>query len=339
MDLSDLDLYSLNTTGVPDYYNWSNYEYIEINYPAYENDATRDIIRKVTLALLSIFFILGIIGNGLVIWIAGFRMKKTISAVWFLHLAIADLLCCFSLFPIIILWTNILKIHFRDIIILLCEMMLVITMYTGVLLLTAMSIDRWVSVMWPFWAKIHRTQKRVRITAGIIWGMSLVWNGFLCLHTFVIPHINYDNNSIHTFHLIRLVLLYMIPFLIIFTSYVSIFLKFRKSNRPQRPQRPYRIITAVILCFFIFLAPYYIYPLIPFDYKVHGIKFYLSFIVPILIFMKNVINPIIYVIMGQGVGHDFLRSIPIRLESALSEAANDLGQEQENHDLVTTLAS
>ncbi|KAM4015697.1 C5a anaphylatoxin chemotactic receptor 1-like isoform 1-T2 [Anomaloglossus baeobatrachus] len=65
-----------------------------------------NITRKIAITLLSIVFALKIIGNGLVIWIAGFRMKQTISAVWFLHLAIADLLCCASLpgetFPLVL---------------------------------------------------------------------------------------------------------------------------------------------------------------------------------------------------------------------------------------------
>ncbi|KAG8570091.1 hypothetical protein GDO81_014695 [Engystomops pustulosus] len=52
-----------------------------------------DILTTVAIMLYSIIFLLGIIGNGLVIWISAFRMKRIISAVWFLNLAIADFLC------------------------------------------------------------------------------------------------------------------------------------------------------------------------------------------------------------------------------------------------------
>ncbi|XP_071969483.1 C3a anaphylatoxin chemotactic receptor-like [Engystomops pustulosus] len=246
-------------------------------------------------------------------------MKKTISAVWFLNLAIADLLSCASLPLHIAEWTDINPFVIR----VLLYIMFYVTVSASVLLLTAMSVDHWVSVMWPFWAQVHRTQKLVRITAGIIWGLSLVWTGLLFYLFYVY--------STYNVQLLRLVMMFVIPFLIIVTSYVTIFLKLRKSNRPQRSQRPYRIITAVILGFFICLAPYYIVPLTPFsDGGIIQLEIGYA-IVSILAHFQSCINPIIYIIMGQGVGHGFLRSIPFRLQSALSEAANDLGQEQGDH--------
>ncbi|KAG8570101.1 hypothetical protein GDO81_014702 [Engystomops pustulosus] len=295
-----------------------------------------DVIKIVTITLYSIIFILGIIGNGLVIWIAGFRMKKTISAVWFLQLAIADFLCCASL-PVIIAGlvsddmcessSSFLFCFFYDI-------LLRINMTTCSLLLTAMSVDRWVSVMWPFWAKVHRTQKLVRITAGIIWVFSILCVGLIIILMDILPIYRYESfTETMTILLIRFVLMFVIPFLIIVTSYVTICIKLTKSNRPQRSQRPYRIITAVILGFFICWAPYYIHPLLA---LYSGYYFMVDTIILILVYLNSCLNPIIYVFMGQDFRHNFLRSIPFRVEKALSEPPDDARREQENLNLAPT---
>ncbi|XP_071969053.1 C3a anaphylatoxin chemotactic receptor-like [Engystomops pustulosus] len=328
--------YDLTSPDTPEYlgpYNLSSDENYKTNYTTADK---MDVIQIVKITLYSIIFILGIIGNGLVIWIAGFRMKKTISAVWFLNLAIADFLCCTSL-PIIIAGlvsddmcrssSSFLFCFFYDI-------LLRINMTTCSLLLTAMSVDRWVSVMWPFWAKVHRTQKLVRITAGIIWVFSILWVGLIIFLTEILPIYRDESfTETMTILLIRVVLMFVIPFLIIFTSYVTICIKLRKSNRPQRSQRPYRIITAVILCFFICWAPYYIHPLTVL-YSVY--YFMVDSIILILVYLNSCINPIIYVFMGQDFRHNFLRSIPFRVEKALSEPPDDPGREQENLNLAPT---
>ncbi|XP_066465485.1 formyl peptide receptor 2-like [Eleutherodactylus coqui] len=306
-----------------------------------------DIIQKISIPLYSIVFVLGTIGNGLVIWIAGFRMKKTISAMWFLNLAIADFLCCASL-PLRIVERFYILAYVELICYLLSIFLFGINMNASVLLLTAMSIDRCISVLWPFWAKIHRTSKLVKITVAIIWVFSLLFTGLLCyLYGFHFNDVSewcsfygykYDPHGMkQIFQLLRLSIMFAIPFLVILISYVTIFLKLRQRRRPQRSQRPYRIITAVILCYFICWFPFYIWPLTP-QYKLANTHLdIINYIIINLACLNSCINPIIYVFIGQDFKHGFLRSIPFRLEKALSEQPNDLCREPEdfNQDCTT----
>ncbi|KAM4015261.1 formyl peptide receptor 2-like [Anomaloglossus baeobatrachus] len=337
MDPDDDNLTSYNLTRK--YYDQSFDDYYDYYYYYYYDN----LIHETTKTLYGIVFALGIIGNGLVIWIAGFRMKKTVSAVWFLHLAIADFLCCASL-PLRITDWSVLYSNGLDIAYCIVNMFLFnINMTTSVLLLTAMSIDRWVSVMWPFWAKVHRTCNVVRISAAIIWGLSLIVAGLMyhiyrygvsdlgewCRYNDDIIH--YNKELLHTMQLIRLFIMCVIPFLIIVTSYVTIFYKIRKSKRSQRSQRSSRIITAVISCFFICWFPYYIWPLIAWYYYVPLPLYHiLNIIITPLAFLNSCMNPIIYVFMGPGFRQGFFRSIPARVERALSEHPNDLCREGEN---------
>ncbi|XP_044133677.1 C3a anaphylatoxin chemotactic receptor-like [Bufo gargarizans] len=299
----------------------------------------RDIINKVSFTLYCIIFVLGTIGNGLVIWIAGFRMKKTISAVWFLNLAIADFLCCASLPLRIVEWLAFFSLY-ENVICFLSIILFNLNVSASVLLLTAMSIDRCVSVMWPFWTKVHRTHKLVRITAAIIWVLSLLLTGLVVyFYVYYLYNVNewctvfynFYDDYIHkiklTIRSLRLVIMFVIPFLIILISYGIIFIKLRKSKRSKRSQRPYRIITAVILGFFICWSPYYIWPLTPM-YDVDDFQFYLvNAIIINLASLNSCINPIIYVFMGQDFKHSFFRSIPARVEKALSEHPNDICRE------------
>ncbi|KAM3923174.1 C3a anaphylatoxin chemotactic receptor-like [Leptodactylus fuscus] len=311
----------------------------EIYFMAWQNIAN-EIFRKISFPLYSIIFVLGIIGNGLVIWIAGFRMKKTISTVWFLHLAIADFLCCASLPLRIGQWYSDYDPSAFVTLCILTIFLFTINMSASVLLLTAMSIDRCVSVMWPFWAKVHRTRRLVRITAGGIWGLSLLLTGLLFfLYGFYYHDIsewcvgrgsyNYFSKPKQPIQHVRLLIMFVIPFLIILTSYVIIVLKLRKSKRPQRSQRPYRIITAVILCFFICWSPYYICPLTPNYFGAFQFHVINSIIVT-LACLNSCINPIIYVFMGQDFRQSFFRSIPARVEKALTEHPDDLSGEPED---------
>ena len=43
-----------------------------------------------SLVIFILVFIIGIPGNGLVIWVAGLKMKRSVIIIWFLNLAVAD---------------------------------------------------------------------------------------------------------------------------------------------------------------------------------------------------------------------------------------------------------
>nr|DBA15826.1 TPA: hypothetical protein GDO54_003286 [Pyxicephalus adspersus] len=130
-----------------------------------------------TVSCYCITFLVGIIGNGLVIWISGFRMK-TVSAVWFLNLAIADFIFCLSL-PIRVMdWLYIsLYMGYEHklyiILIVFNVIILAINSVVSVTFLTVISVHRCVSIMWPLWTKIHWTRRFATIASQLLWIVPL----------------------------------------------------------------------------------------------------------------------------------------------------------------------
>nr|XP_033779632.1 C3a anaphylatoxin chemotactic receptor [Geotrypetes seraphini] len=110
----------------------------------------------VTIAIYALTCLLGLPGNALVIWVAGFRMRRTVNTVWFLNLALADLLCCLSLpFSIAHLLLN-GHWPYGAVLCKLIPSVVILNMFASVFLLVAISADRCLLVIKPVWSQNHR---------------------------------------------------------------------------------------------------------------------------------------------------------------------------------------
>ncbi|NWQ77751.1 C3AR protein, partial [Columbina picui] len=142
----------------------------------------------VSIAVFTIVFIIGIPGNGLVIWVAGLKMKRSVNIVWFLNLAVADFMCCLSL-PFTIAH---LALHehypYGWFLCKVIPSVIIFTMFASVFLLVAISIDRCLLVMKPVWCQNHRTVKCTSLICSGIWILAII---FCC------PVFHYRETSTH----------------------------------------------------------------------------------------------------------------------------------------------
>ncbi|XP_050187450.1 C3a anaphylatoxin chemotactic receptor [Myiozetetes cayanensis] len=129
----------------------------------------------VSIAIFIIVFIIGIPGNGLVIWVAGLKMKRSVNTVWFLNLAVADIMCCLSL-PFFIVH---LALHehwpYGWFLCKVIPSVIIFTMFASVFLLVAISIDRCLLVMKPVWCQNHRTVKFILLICSGIWILAFIF--------------------------------------------------------------------------------------------------------------------------------------------------------------------
>ncbi|KAM4015680.1 formyl peptide receptor 2-like [Anomaloglossus baeobatrachus] len=310
-----------------------NHEYNEYNNDESSDYITEYFIPKMCIIWYSLTLILGLIGNGLVIWITGFRMK-TVNAVWFLNLAIADFITCISLPLRISEWVLYNEIYYDHF---LCKVgitILFINMICSVYFMTIISIDRCVSIFCPIWTKLHRTTRLANIISLLIWMWSLLMS---------IPYIVFNHafdlvsecfpkylevrgwktqEKRDAMFLVKNICMFAFPFAIILLSYMMIFLKLRKLKRPCKSRRPFQVITTVIVCFFICWFPYNTWPLIRISKEYHKLDMFLAEIFSCLAYFSSCLNPILYIFFFQDFPKNFLKSLPIMLEKVINEKSD-----------------
>ncbi|OCT73297.1 formyl peptide receptor-related sequence 4 [Xenopus laevis] len=311
------------------------------------------------ITLLSITFVLGTVGNGLVIWIAGFRMKKTVNTIWFLNLGIADISFCLLL-PLYILdlamggrWPLgqiMCKVLFTSIF---------LNMSVSIFFLMTISVDRCTSVLCPVWSKNHRSVKLARNISVIIWLLCLTLSSpYLAFYdtahdpdsnsTYcIVTYATFDNATFFdyqtwylrhkTMFVTRFISMFLIPFIIIIICYGLVAFWIRKNSKHLGSSRTFRIIVTIILCFFGCWFLYHLWPLFDFT-KVHMNWLFDLIMYDIghcLAYFNCCLNPIIYVFVGRDFKRSLRKSIPFLLENTFRERVDPL----ETHNDTTTVGT
>ncbi|XP_077312221.1 chemerin-like receptor 1 [Lithobates pipiens] len=281
---------------------------------------------------------LGITGNGLVIWFVAFKMKKTVNSVWFLSLAFADFTFCLFL-PLTITYFA-LDYHwpFGTFICKLSQFALFLNLSASVLQLTVISIDRWMSVVFPVWCRNHRTVRLAVKVVLALWIISFLSNVPYFIYTDTDTETDTDTYSVNDTIvicysdrsmdsvqvIIRFIILFIIPFTIIIFCYTVIFLRIQK-NRRVTSTKPYKVIAAVIISFFICWFPYHVFSIM-ISYKMIDDLwpeiFIGYFISTLLAYSNSCVNPLLYVFIGQNFKQKFWSAIKSGFERVFTEDTN-----------------
>uniref|UniRef100_A0A3B4U720 Formyl peptide receptor 1 n=1 Tax=Seriola dumerili TaxID=41447 RepID=A0A3B4U720_SERDU len=265
-------------------------------------------IHIMSVVVYCLAFVLGVLGNGVVIWVTGFKMKKTVNTVWFLNLAVADFL--FTAFlPLTVTYTA-MDFHwpFGNFMCRVNSTLTFLNMFASVYILVVISVDRCVSVVWPVWAQNHRNIRRASYVSLGVWLLALI----LSAPYFAMAITNF-------------LLGFVVPFTVIVSCYTVIIHRLRRNcTLASKSSRPFKIIAAVITTFFLCWTPFHIMRLLELHHhtrsKTSG--YVLSIGLPIttsLIFFNSCLNPLLYVFMGQDFKDLVRKSILNILETAFQE--------------------
>ncbi|XP_071331042.1 chemerin-like receptor 2 [Trachinotus anak] len=302
----------------------------------------RETMHIISVVIYIISFVLGLIGNGIVIWVTAFKSKKTVNSVWLLNLAMADFV--FVLFLPFYIDYILRDFHwyFGVIICKLNSFVSAMNMYASVLFLTVLSIDRYVSLVHLNWSQRYRTVDRAWVICACIWALAgamscpaLIFRDTVRLHDKVVCFNNYHVQDGHTaamIHIIIVVIRTTVGFLLPFTSVcvtgILLTIKVTQSRGSVRMSSFSKTVTAVILAFFLCWAPFHTFSLM--ELSIHS-SLHLHNVLkagfPLatsLGFFNSCINPLLYMLLGKKVRHILKRACLDITKSSLRELSQSI---------------
>lgn len=293
--------------------DYGNVSYTYIEYGDFEDMTGETYVQKETLHIISVViyslaFVIGTVGNGIVIWVTAFKIKRTVNSVWLQNLAIADfvfvLFLPFSIdyvlrdFNWIFGWTMCKLNSF------VCTM----NMYASVLFLTVLSLDRYISLVHLSWSRRLRTVPRAWGVCVLTWVMSsllsspaLIFRETLHYHTKVVCFNNFHEEDTHVSKVrhismvtLRTTVGFLLPFLTISVTAILLYRKIGKIHFSSFS----KIMSAVIVAFFLCWAPFHTFSLMELTLH-HSLS--LGHVMTVgfplatsLAFFNSCINPILY---------------------------------------------
>ncbi|XP_074469717.1 formyl peptide receptor 2-like [Sebastes fasciatus] len=293
------------------------------------------IMDNFAIILYSLTVVLGITGNSVVIWVAGFKLKPKVTNVWLVNLAIADLIFCFTRV------LSLVKKLFYDYWpfgVFLCKFngfFKYANMFCSVFLLAVISMDRALCVWQPIFAKRRRTLWVARVVAVCVWGAAIIFSTPYFVYRQVYQKNNLskcslevketDNNTKLALYSIRFLCGFMLPFMVILICYILAAIGIRRT-RLSGKSRPLRILASLVVAFFLCWAPYHCLQLVKMvDSKNSVVKIWHT-VAKCVAYFNSCVNPLLYFCMGLEVRGRFRQSLAGVYRRVLADADGQTSQ-------------
>ncbi|XP_077446852.1 C3a anaphylatoxin chemotactic receptor-like [Stigmatopora argus] len=269
--------------------------------------AGRGDMDTLSVVLNALTILLGVPGNSVVIWVAGFKLQPTVLNVWLVNLAVADLIFCFTrIFSLV-------KKLFLDhwpFGLFVCKFNGFFkygNMFCSVFFLAVISLDRAVCVWCPVFARRRRTPCLARVVAACVWVASVVFSSpyFFYRQVFLdaknlskctVEEVR-DPDARMALYWIRFLCGFVLPFLVILGCYALTAEGIRRARFSAKP-RALRVLVLLVVAFFLCWAPYHgLLMLRMVDKNSPATKFWLSAAKGVAYF-NSCVNPLLYFLMG-----------------------------------------
>ncbi|XP_059682084.1 mas-related G-protein coupled receptor member H-like [Gavia stellata] len=234
----------------------------------------------------------GLVGNMVVMWFLGFHMKKNPFTVYVLNLAVADF--SLLLFVLVICTLYIIsevycifpfQYYFsKNILIVVFLFWYLASMY----LLTAMSVERCLSVLFPIWYRCRRPKHLSGITCGMLWALAGLLVSLALISCFL--GITCEQ-LLQDISIVNGLIFCLFPFL----SNLSLFIKLQCGSQRRHPGRLYVALLLNVIFLFIFGIPFSVVMFLG-PFYVELCYLHISYL---LASLNSSINPVIYFLVGS----------------------------------------
>ncbi|KAM9339757.1 formyl peptide receptor 2-like [Symphorus nematophorus] len=288
------------------------------------------IMDNVIIVFYTLTVVLGITGNSMVIWVAGFKLRPKVTNVWLVNLAIADLIFCFTrVFSL----TKKLFFDHWPFGVFLCKFngfFKYANMFCSVFLLAVISLDRALCIWQPVFAKRRRTLLAARVVAVCVWAAAIIFSTpyFVFRQVYLKNNLTKcsvdskesqgDNNTKLALYSIRFLCGFMLPFIVILICYILAGIGIRRT-RLSGKSRPLRILASLVIAFFLCWAPYHCLLLVKMvDNKNQVVKIWHP-VASGIAYFNSCVNPLLYFCMGLEVRGRFRQSLAGVYKRALAD--------------------
>ncbi|CDQ93087.1 C5a anaphylatoxin chemotactic receptor 1 [Oncorhynchus mykiss] len=291
------------------------------------------------LVFYGLVFLLGVPGNALVVWVTGFRMPRSVTSLWFLNLALADLLCCLSLPLLMVPLAMDQHWPFGPVACKLLKGLLYLIMFCSVLLLVLISLDRFLLVSWPVWCQNWRRPRKAGWVCVGVWLLALLGSipQFVYVKEVQLSTSKSECLGLYTVAsawantTARFLVGFVLPFITIVTCHWVVYSRARRGSgvgpgrvSEARSRRTLRVIVAVSLSFFLCWFPLHILDFLVLStprHSSHSANIQLAHTLALcLAYCNSCLNPLLYVCLGRGFKQNINRSLRNMFNFATEES-------------------
>ncbi|XP_053196485.1 C5a anaphylatoxin chemotactic receptor 1-like [Scomber japonicus] len=292
----------------------------------------------VALVFYGLVVLLGVPGNALVVWVTGFCMPRSVTSIWFLNLALADLLCCLSLPLLMVPLAHDDHWHFGTLACTLVKGVFYLVMYCSILQLVLISLDRWMLVSRHVWCQNNRRPKLAGCLCAAVWCLALIGSIPQFVYTKEITAGEHKRECVKVYTIVsawlvtsfRFLMGFFLPFLVIVVSHCVVYRRAESGLSRGRTcsKRTLRVIIAVVLSFFLCWLPLHIVDfllLVTPRRSIHSPNLYLAQVLALcLAYINSCINPLLYVCLGRSFKDSMTRSLRNMLNFISEDPTNKM---------------
>ncbi|KAM4688972.1 proto-oncogene Mas-like [Discoglossus pictus] len=250
--------------------------------------------------------VIGLIGNGIVIWFLSLKMKRNQFTIYVLNLAAADFIflsgfSTFLVYMICVVGGLKKSIAVETYVLSITGLLYNLGFNAGIYLLTAIGLERCLAVLYPFWHQCKRPKNLSVYVCTGLWMLAALVTGlecFMCLggKPYRTPGSERCTNVYYFTSA-----LYTIVVLTMLVSSVTLLIDIQKASKHCHPPKLYIAIVASVAVFLISVVPArilgFLYYFNILDSEAYLIIFY--YVTSICSAFNSSANPYIYLLVGR----------------------------------------